>query len=323
MATEASSHALHQQRLLGFPFYLGVFTNFTQDHLDYHKTQKAYGEAKMELFHHHVTHRGLFHFSLLPYFHLQGIYTPYFYGSKELYMSYSKDYHFLSSGSVGYYEILRSKPFGNQVRFSFPFLQESYELFLPLLGEFQVCNVLGALMAFALTEGSLHKVIPHVESLSNVPGRMELVRHWKGAAVYIDYAHTPKGLEQALLTLRDHGQGRIVVVFGCGGERDTTKRGIMGAVAQELADVVVVTDDNPRNEDPEKIRQEIREQCPKAIEIPNRVQAIGWAMDQLNPDDCLLIAGKGHEKVQIVGQHHLFHSDHYCVGSFFEEQESS
>lgn len=322
MAVEASSQGLHQQRLLGFPFYLGIFTNFTQDHLDYHKSQKAYGEAKMELFQNYVTHKALFHLSLLSHFHLHGVYSSYFYGPKDLYENLRQHYSFLSSLCVGYYEILRSKPFGNQVRFSFPFLQESYELFLPLLGEFQVSNVLGALMAFHLTGGSLSKIMPHVAHLKNVPGRMELIRHWKGASIYIDYAHTEKALEQALMTLRDHGQGRILLVFGCGGDRDKTKRQPMGTVAQELADIVVITDDNPRQEDPRDIRREILHHCPKGIEIPDRTAAIAWAMDQLNPGDSLLIAGKGHEKVQIIGQEYFFHSDHYCVGSFFDDPKN-
>ena len=175
----------------------------------------------------------------------------------------------------------------------------THEIALPLVGLFQGMNALAAAGLVMACDGvGFAQLVPLLEKLHGVPGRLELV---KGAPVYVDYAHTPHGLETVLKALRPHTSGRLVVVFGCGGDRDKGKRPVMGGIATKLADLAIITDDNPRGEDAAKIRAEIRAGAPNAAEIGDRRTAISEAVAGLEAGDVLVIAGKGHEQGQIVG----------------------
>ena len=179
---------------------------------------------------------------------------------------------------------------------------KAYRVTLPLLGGFQASNALAAL-ALALASGAdADAAVGQLEHLTGVPGRVQLAgRHPNGAPVYVDYAHTPDALETMLRALRPHAGGRLCLVFGCGGDRDSGKRAEMGEIASRLADAVIVTDDNPRTEDAAAIRRQIIAACPQARETGDRAQAIAEGIEGLKPGDLLVVAGKGHERGQIIG----------------------
>ena len=186
---------------------------------------------------------------------------------------------------------------------------------LPLVGAFQVENALVA-AGMAIATGSDPKaVFAALEGLEGAKGRLELIGQRNGAPIFVDYAHKPDALAKALEALRPYATGRLTVVFGCGGDRDAGKRPMMGAIAAQMADRVLVTDDNPRSENPAKIRAAILSAAPGAIEIGDRREAIGTAIAQLRPGDALLIAGKGHETGQIIGKQVLPFSDHEAVAA--------
>jgi len=191
-------------------------------------------------------------------------------------------------------------PKGQKVKFSMD--GKEYEVTLPLVGDFQVMN---ALCAFALVRPYVDNVdvlVSNLEKLSGVPGRLQLIDGHPKGAVYVDYAHKPAALETILKTLREHTIGQLVCVFGCGGNRDKGKRPIMGKIAHEFADKIIVTDDNPRYENAEDIRKEIMSSAVSAIEIADREKAIERAVSELGDGDILVVAGKGHEEGQIVGE---------------------
>ncbi len=172
-----------------------------------------------------------------------------------------------------------------------------------LFGAFQMYNVMAALGMALKTGMKWESAVAHVSGLQGVCGRMEKVAvHACGAPVFIDYAHTPDALKHLLISLRAHCVQKLHVVFGCGGERDTIKRAVMGSIAVEFADCVIVTDDNPRGEDPESIRRQILSAAPNALEVPDRAAAIGKAVSMLQSGDVLVVAGKGHETYQIIGE---------------------
>jgi len=178
-----------------------------------------------------------------------------------------------------------------------------YEVELPLIGAFQAMNVLCAIgMVTALNSGFDCKIIEFLPHLKGACGRLDKAGTLpNGAAIYVDYAHTPDALENVLRTMREHTEGKLWVVFGCGGDRDKLKRPIMGEIAARLADCVIVTDDNPRSEQPEQIRREIMQKCPDATEIGDRIKAIEYAIAHLQSGDMLVLAGKGHETGQKIG----------------------
>ena len=189
---------------------------------------------------------------------------------------------------------------GQILKFSFLDFSETIEL--SLIGDFQASNVLVAAALVIASGATAQQVFKNLPKLQTVPGRMELVGTKKTLGnIYIDYAHTPEALRSALKALKLHTIGRLIVVFGAGGERDSGKRPLMGKIANEYADKIFVTDDNPRNESPAKIRSEILGECPNASEIPDRATAILSAIHEVTQGDVLLIAGKGHETGQIVG----------------------
>ncbi|MES2549062.1 MAG: UDP-N-acetylmuramoyl-L-alanyl-D-glutamate--2,6-diaminopimelate ligase [Pseudomonadota bacterium] len=292
-AMEASSHGIDQRRLDGVRLRAGGFTNLTQDHLDYHGTMEAYFEAKAQLF-----------TRLLPEDAVAVVNLDGAKGSEMAELALGRGLRVLTVGKGQGADLqiaaTRPDPTGQEVRYLWQ--GRAFQTRLALIGAFQAENVAVA-AGLAIAAGDAPEaVLGMLPRLTGVRGRMQLAATRKnGAAVYVDYAHTPDAIETALRALRPHVMGRIIVVFGAGGDRDRTKRPLMGAAAQAHADVLYVTDDNPRTEDPSSIRAAILAACPEANEVGDRAEAILRAVDALLPGDALLIAGKGHESGQIIG----------------------
>lgn len=287
---EMSSHGLCQYRVGGVKVKVAGFTNFTQDHLDYHKTFENYLEAKLILFSEILVKGGVAvlnaDIDIFPILEKACLDT----GKKVItYGHNGEDIKLIDSKSVGNGQELKVRYFGEEVK-----------LFVPLAGEFQAMNVLCAIGMAAALSGKKEEVIKHVSSIKGAKGRLELVGEKNGAAIYIDYAHTPDALENVINAMRPHTKNKLHVLFGCGGDRDNTKRPIMGKIVNELADKAYVTDDNPRTEDPEKIREQIMVECTKGENIGDRALAIKTAIENLQEGDVLIIAGKGHETGQYI-----------------------
>ncbi|MET0154930.1 MAG: UDP-N-acetylmuramoyl-L-alanyl-D-glutamate--2,6-diaminopimelate ligase [Rickettsiales bacterium] len=290
---EASSHGLQQRRVAGCRFALGMFTNLTQDHLDYHKNFDAYFAAKCLLFDLLEPGAPMIANADSPYFsRLQRV-------AKE------KNAPIISVGEASGADcrLISMRTEGATQEMRFAYKGKEYGARMRLRGEFQCRNALYALCAFTyVKDGSMEEAVAALASVPDVPGRMQCVAVQDGAAFYVDYAHTPDALENALAGLRRATQGSVVVVFGCGGDRDAGKRPIMGQIASRLADAIIVTDDNPRSEAPEAIRAEVLAGCDpsKTREIGDRRAAIAQAVKCAKPGDAVLIAGKGHEDYQEV-----------------------
>jgi UDP-N-acetylmuramoyl-L-alanyl-D-glutamate--2,6-diaminopimelate ligase len=292
-AMEASSHGLDQRRLDGVRLAAAGFTNLTQDHLDYHGTMEAYFDAKTQLF-----------TRLLPE---DGVAVVNLDGAKgsevaELALSRGLAVLTVGKGQGADLQIAATRPdaTGQEVRYLWQ--GRAFQTRLNLIGAFQAENVAVA-AGLAIAAGDAPEdVLAVLPRLTGVRGRMQLAATRKnGASVYVDYAHTPDAIETALRALRPHVMGRIIIAFGAGGDRDRGKRPLMGEAARKHADVLYVTDDNPRTEDPASIRAAILAACPDAHEVGDRAEAILRAVDALLPGDALLIAGKGHESGQIIG----------------------
>ena len=290
-AIEASSHGLALHRLAGLKFKTAGFTNLTQDHLDFHKTMENYFQAKMKLFENYMEDNAtvVINADISEFENIKAIcqnrgLTVWSYGEK------GKEFKLLKQNLHQVGQDLEMEIFGR--RHSIP---------MKITGSFQAWNALCAL-GMALASGVDEKsALMSLPELKNPEGRMELVGTTnKGASVYVDFAHTPDGIENALKSLRHHSAGKLWIVFGCGGNRDATKRPKMGALAGKLADKVIVTDDNPRFEDPADIRKQIMAAVPQALEIGSRGEAIKYAMDNARKSDIILLAGKGHEEGQII-----------------------
>lgn len=292
-AMEASSHGIDQRRLDGVRLRAAGFTNLTQDHLDYHGTMAAYFEAKAQLFTRLLPDDGV------AVVNLDGAK-----GSEMAELALSRGLRVLTvgKGQGADLQIAAARPdaTGQEVRYLWQ--GRAFQTRLALIGAFQAENVAVA-AGLAIAAGDAPEAVLGVlPRLTGVRGRMQLAATRRnGAAVYVDYAHTPDALETALKALRPHVMGRIVVVFGAGGDRDRTKRPLMGEAARNNADVLYVTDDNPRTEEPASIRASILAACPEAHEVGDRAEAILRAVDALLPGDALLIAGKGHESGQVIG----------------------
>ena len=288
VAMETSSHSLDQGRLDGLPFAAGVYTNFTRDHLDYHGTMEAYLAAKLKLSTLlrpggvEVVNADEPAWSALP------LHRP-----RVTFGRRAPDADVRATGEV--LDALGS-------RFAIEGRHGSADVRLPLLGDFNIENALAAAATALGLGASLADVAARLESAPQVPGRMELVSEHP-CAVLRDYAHTPDALDRVLRTLRPLTRGRLIVLFGCGGDRDRGKRPIMGRIAAELADLAVVTSDNPRTEDPGAILDEIEAGMGTAerLRIGDRRAAIAAALDLARAGDTLLLAGKGHETYQIIG----------------------
>ncbi len=290
---EASSHGLEQRRIDGVGLTAAAFTNFSQDHLDYHEDFAAYFAAKAGLFD-----------RVLPEDGTAVVNTDDPMGPEVVEIAQARGCDILTVGrdSKAALQLVaqRFDATGQEVRYAWN--GQSRQVHLPLIGGFQAENALvatGLVIAAGCAPGEVFEALP---MLTTVRGRMQLAAtRENGAAVFVDYSHTPAALETALRAMRPHVMGRLIVVFGAGGDRDRGKRSLMGDAAERLADVALVTDDNPRGEDPAKIRAEVLEGCPAATEIGDRAEAILRAVDMLEQGDALLIAGKGHETGQIVG----------------------
>jgi UDP-N-acetylmuramoyl-L-alanyl-D-glutamate--2,6-diaminopimelate ligase len=309
LAIEASSHGLDQYRLDGLRIAAAAFTNITRDHLDYHPTLEAYLAAKLRLFAElaepgavaviDVDHEGAD--AVVAAAKARGLKI----------ISVGRQGHgirLVASVIDGFAQTLRIEHGGRNFRVR-----------LPLVGEFQVENALVAAGLAIATGGDPAAVFAALEHLTGAKGRLELVGTSLGAPVFIDYAHKPDALAKALEALRPAVRGRLVVVFGAGGDRDRGKRPLMGAVAAAKADRVIVTDDNPRSEDAAAIRAAIMSAAHGATEIGDRRAAIRSAIADLRPGDVLLIAGKGHETGQIIGDRVTPFSDHEAVAAALKE----
>jgi len=291
VAMEASSHGLEQFRLDGVRLQAAGFTNISRDHLDYHGTMRAYLAAKLRLFSQVVTEGGAA---------VINADSPE--GQEVAAVALKRGLRVLTFGRGGRDIQLKGQvAHGDGQMLSLLINDTPFEINLPLAGSFQAENALCAL-GLALAMGAdAQAAAMALEHLDGVPGRLQKVGDFGGASVYVDYAHTPDALQTVLQALRPHAQGKLHVMFGCGGDRDAGKRAQMGAIAAKLADRVIVTDDNPRSEDPAGIRGEIMKTCPGALETGDRHEAIRAAVKGLQDGDVLVLAGKGHEQGQIVG----------------------
>lgn len=301
---EVSSHALAQKRVWGCPFEVGVFTNLTQDHLDYHQSMEAYFEAKRLLFRDpYLTGRAIINWDdpygqrLLETLDAEKAWS--YSVSNEAAHLYTSGLVYGASGVDGQLHT----PLG-----TLPFS-------LPLVGQFNLSNMLAAVGAALHLGVTLEAIAACLPQFGGVPGRMErvVVDDTQEISVIVDYAHTPDSLQNALTAARPFVTGRLICVFGCGGDRDRTKRPRMGRIAYELADLAIVTSDNPRTEKPQQILEDILAGIPVALPdnqvICDRAEAIQRAIAQAQPGDCVLIAGKGHEDYQILGTEKIHFDD--------------
>ena len=312
-AIEASSHGLAQFRLDGIEFAAAAFTNLTRDHLDYHGDMETYRAAKERLFTALLAPGGTA---------VLNVDSPEFAHFKALMadrggrvVGYGKD-------TAADLRLVGRETRHDGQRVSISLFGMLHHVELKLIGEFQAMNVLAALGLAIATGSDVAKAATALDLLTTVPGRMQFIGEVPfkegGAAVFVDYAHTPDALRTVLTAARPHATGRLAVVFGAGGDRDPGKRPMMGQACAETADILYVTDDNPRSEDPAAIRRAILAAAPGAREFADRRQAIFAATAALRPGDVLVIAGKGHEMGQIVGRETLPFDDATVAGEAIE-----
>ena len=291
-AIEASSHGLAQHRLDGLEFAAAAFTNLTRDHLDYHGTMDAYRAAKERLFSELLVPGGRA---------VLNADSPEF--ARLAALAHARGHEVISFGEYAASDLrlIGRTPRHNGQRLQLSLFGMLHTVELGLIGDFQAMNVLAALGLAIATGSEVGKAVAVLASLTTVPGRMQLIGEMNGAAVFVDYAHTPDALATVLAAARPHTKRRLAIVFGAGGDRDPGKRPLMGQACAERADILYVTDDNPRTEDPAAIRRAVLAAAPQAIEIGDRRRAIEAAVRALEPGDVLVIAGKGHESGQTVG----------------------
>ena len=284
---EASSHALDQHRVAAIPFAVGVFTNLTQDHLDYHKTMENYCDAK----------RRLFLQSKIAVVQANDPWTA------RLTRDLPCPILTFSNGEGGTYAASDVSYRPDGVAFTVSGPDVSGRVHLPIPGEFSVCNAMGAIVTALALGLPFDTVSAAVGEMTGVKGRAEIVPTGRDFTVVIDYAHTPDGLEKICQALRHGLSGRLVTLFGCGGDRGRTKRPKLGAAAAALSDFLIISSDNPRSEDPEAIIEEILPGIPADtpyVVIPDRAEAVRWAILNAQKNDTILLAGKGHETYQVI-----------------------
>lgn len=304
LAMEASSHGLAQYRLDGIKLRAAGFTNITRDHLDYHPTFDDYLYAKLRLFGEVMAPGGIA---------VLNADAPHFAEFEAI--AWARGHRVISVGRKGRNICLVSvRPTTRGQTLGIIHEGVNHKIELPLVGAFQASNALVAAGLVMACGGEAAKVFQALAHIKGASGRLEEVVHLaNGASVYVDYAHTPDALENILQALRPHTTGKLAIVFGCGGDRDAGKRPLMGDVATRLADRVYVTDDNPRGEDAVLIRAAIMKAAPGAHEIGDRAEAIAMAMKDLAAGDVLVVAGKGHETGQIIGDRIIPFSDQEAV----------
>ena len=309
LAFEASSHGLDQYRLDGVRIAAGGFTNLSRDHMDYHPDVAHYLAAKLRLFR-----------ELIPSGGAAVISADHDCSAQVLDAARGRGLRILAVGSRGDgagegIRLVDAEIDGFAQKLALEHRGRKFAVRLPLVGHFQIENALVAAGLAIGTGSDAEAVFACLERLEGAKGRLERVGERNGAQIFVDYAHKPDALAKALQALRPYAKRRLIVVFGAGGDRDAGKRPLMGAIAAENADHVIVTDDNPRSEKPEAIRAAILAAARGAKEIGDRAHAIRAAIDDLAPGDALLIAGKGHETGQIIGDRVLPFSDHEAVAA--------
>ncbi|MEG0370672.1 MAG: UDP-N-acetylmuramoyl-L-alanyl-D-glutamate--2,6-diaminopimelate ligase [Clostridium sp.] len=304
---EVSSHSLDLKRVCGVAFKVGIFTNLTQDHLDYHNNMDSYFEAKMKLFE----------------------------ASEYAVINIDDDYGKIASKRISdkilTYGLTKEADLyatniiisSEGASFRIHYNNESADILLHLPGKFNIYNALGCIGAGLILNISLNDIKKGLENLMAVPGRSEKVSSKKGYTIIIDYAHTPDGLENILSSTKEYTKGRLIALFGCGGDRDKTKRPLMGKAAGDIADFCIVSSDNPRTEDPSKIIEDIipgvkNSDCPYVI-IEDRKAAIKYAIDNAKKDDIIVIAGKGHETYQVLKDKTIHFDEKEIVIEFLKE----
>lgn len=310
LVMEASSHGLDQHRLDGVRVRAGAFTNLSRDHMDYHPSVEAYLDAKLRLFTDLVAADGA---AIVAADHPES--------EAVIAASRARGLRVFTVGRAGKDIRLADVAIdGFAQRLTLVHGGRSRVVRLPLPGAFQIENALVAAGLAIETGEAPEAVLAALEHLEGAKGRLEYVGERDGAPIFVDYAHKPDALAKALDALRPYAQRRLVVVFGAGGDRDQGKRALMGEVASAKADLVIITDDNPRGENPAAIRAAIRAAAPRAREIADRAEAIRVAVAELRTGDALLVAGKGHETGQIVGDKVLPFSDHEAVAAALAEK---
>jgi len=289
---EASSHGLDQYRIAGVPVSVVAFTNLGRDHLDYHGSMEAYFEAKMRLFDEVATDNAT-----------AVIWADDAWSEKAIVRAKERPLRLITVGTQGQgIKLLSREPTQLGQTLEISVQGEVSKVKLPLIGAYQAANALVSAGVAIASGCDAEDVIANLSRLQPVRGRLERAAISRcGAPVYVDYAHTPDGLEAAIAALRPHTRGKLILVFGAGGDRDAGKRPLMGEIAQREADLVIVTDDNPRTEDAAMIRRQVIAGAPAAIDIGDRRAAIAEAIRQAAAEDIVLIAGKGHEVGQIIG----------------------
>lgn len=311
VAMEASSHGIEQGRLENTRIDVAVLTNITRDHLDYHKTMENYIAAKAALFFSSQAHTVILNID-------DEI-------GKEWYQRLPTElavvtYSLVNSDADLYTKSINYHAAGTTVTISIR--GQEYKIELALFGQFNVLNMLAVAATLISLNFSDQEVVAGLAQLDAVPGRMQFIPNQKMISVVIDYAHTPAALSSVLDALRKHCHGRLICVFGCGGERDTGKRSTMGEIAARYADDVVITSDNPRHEAAQDIIDEIAKGCLEnahVVQIIDRYAAIAFALKQARMHDTVLIAGKGHEKVQIIGDQRIAFDDAHVVQQVMSE----
>ena len=306
LAMEASSHGLAQYRLDGVKLAAAGFTNITRDHMDYHTSFDDYLYAKLRLFGEVMGPGGV---AVINADSAQA--------AEFEALCWARGHRIISVGRKGRgICLIAARPRARGQALELVHGGANYEVQLPLVGAFQASNALVAAGLVIGCGGPASRVFEALANLKGARGRMEEAAHLpNGASVYIDYAHTPDALQNMLEAMRPHATGKLAVVFGCGGDRDAGKRPQMGEIAARLADIVYVTDDNPRGEEAGAIRAAILKACPGATEIGDRAAAIETAVRALQPRDLLVVAGKGHEAGQIVGDKVIPFSDHDAIAA--------
>ena len=304
LAFEASSHGLDQRRLDGVHLKAAAFTNLGRDHLDYHPTIEDYFHAKLRLFD-----------TLLPTDGVAVVHIDDERGAAVVAAARQRGIKVLTTGiSGGDLRLVSLTPEGFAQRLTIEHAGKRHDIRIGLIGEYQATNTLLAAGLAIATGEDATAAIAAISSISGVNGRLDIIGEHNGGLVVVDYAHKPEALGAALAALRPFATGKLICVFGCGGDRDKGKRPLMGAIAAQQADVVIVTDDNPRTEVPATIRAEVLAGCRSVtgsgLEIGDRAEAIGAAVAMMGTGDVVLIAGKGHESGQIIGSSVIPFSDH-------------